>query len=142
MIYLSKHFTLTELTRSQTAIRRGINNTPDNRALARLKALARNVLEPVRVNFGIPFYPSSGFRCPKLNRAVGSSSKSQHVKGEAVDFEIPGISNLELHNWIKDNLDVDQNILEFYDGVDPNSGWCHVSWVGPDDNRNMSFTIG
>ena len=137
---LSKHFTLSELTKSGTAKRLGITNCPDNRVLSNLKALARNILEPVRFHYGIPFMPSSGYRCLILNRAIGSKSTSQHIQGEAVDFEIPGVGNLDLHNWIKENLVFDQNILEFYDGVHPNSGWCHVSYK-KDGNRNMSFTI-
>lgn len=155
---LSRHFTLAELIKSSTALRHGIDNTPGPFAECALRILAAEVLEPVRLHFGIPFSPSSGFRCRTLEKVICAKSierfldrhpnktvedyldRKQHTKGEAADFEIPGISNLELHNWIKDNLDVDQNILEFYDGVDPNSGWCHVSFK-KDNNRNMSFTI-
>ena len=133
---LSKHFTLLELTKSQTAERLGINNSPDNHALACLKALARHILEPARVHFGIPFTPSSGYRCPKLNRAVKSKPTSQHVRGEAADFEIPTIANRDLADWIKENLTFDQLILEFHNPDVANSGWVHCSYR-EGNNRNQ-----
>jgi len=125
---LSRHFTLSELTKSQTAKRLGINNKPDSRALANLMALVCHILEPVRVHFGIPFTPSSGYRCLKLNRAIGSKSTSQHVKGEAVDFEIPTIANRDLADWIKENLTFDQLILELHNPDVADSGWVHCSY--------------
>ncbi len=125
---LSKHFPLSELTKSQTAKRLGITNDPDNRVLGNLKALARHILEPVRLHYGIPFTPSSGYRCPKLNHAIGSSSTSQHVTGEAADFEIPTIANRDLADWIKDNLTFDQLILEFHNPDVADSGWVHCSY--------------
>lgn len=125
---LSKHFSLSELTRSQVAARRGIDNKPDDLALSNLVALARSILEPVRVHFGVPFSPSSGYRCPKLNRAVGSKSTSQHVLGEAADFEIPTVANRDLADWIKENLVFDQLILEFHNPDVADSGWVHCSY--------------
>lgn len=138
---LSAHFTLAELTRSQTAARNGIDNTPDDRAIAALKALAQNILEPVRNHFGKPFSPSSGFRCPQLNFKVGSSPSSQHITGQAADFEVPDVSNLELAEWIRDNLAFDQLILEFYEPGKPNAGWVHCSYTAIGENRFECLTI-
>ena len=84
---LSYNFTLSELTRSQTAARMGIDNTPDEQQIENLQRVCSEILQPVRDHFGIPFAPSSGFRSVALCEAIGSSSKSQHAKGEAVDFE-------------------------------------------------------
>jgi len=126
---ISAHFSLTELTHSATALRRGISNRPGPSEIANLTALAVNILEPVRQNFAIPFRPSSGFRTLILNQLIGSEMTSQHITGQAVDFEIPGIPNLELAGWIKNNLKFDQLILEFYRSGDPRSGWVHCSYV-------------
>jgi len=126
---LSTHFSLSELTKSETAIRKGIENEPNEKALANLIILCRSILEPVREHYGIPFVPNSGFRCLELNRAIGSSDKSQHVKGEAVDFEIPGIDNKDVALWVMDNCQFDQLILEFYKEGEPSSGWVHCSYV-------------
>ena len=136
---ISKHFTLNELMKSQTALRLGLDNTPDNDALEALTALCENVLEPVREHYGLPVVVSSGYRSPAVNKAIGSKSTSQHTKGEAADIEIPGIDNLELYYWIAINADFDQAILEYYNG-EPSSGWVHVSYVG-DDNRNQTLRI-
>ena len=129
MTRLSTHFSLKELTRSQTAERKGIKNTPNDGEIENLKTLCENILEPVREHYGIPFTPSSGFRSFDLNKAVGSSSKSQHITGQAVDFEIPGVPNMELALWIKEHLDYDQLLLEFYKESIPDSGWIHCSYV-------------
>ena len=137
MIRLSTHFSLKELTRSETAVRKGIKNEPNEREIENLKRVCENILEPVRVHYGIPFTPSSGFRSLPLNTEIGSSSKSQHIQGQAVDFEIPGVPNLELAMWVKDNLDYDQLILEFYKKDVPDSGWVHCSYV-EDRNRKDS----
>ena len=124
---LSNNFTLKELTKSQTATRKGIHNEPSTEHVENLIHLAKNILQPVREHFGKPVIISSGYRSPELCEAIGSSAKSQHAKGEAADFEIGGVDNKELAAWIADNCDFDQLILEFYDGVDPNSGWIHCS---------------
>ena len=137
---LSPHFTLSEMTKSQTALRRGIRNRPNGEQIKNLKRLAAEILEPVRAHFGRPFSPSSGFRSQALNLAVGSRSTSQHTRGEAVDFEIPGIPNRETAAWIRDNLAFDQLILEFHDDDDPASGWVHVS-LKEKDNRGQVLTI-
>lgn len=137
---LSDHFTLAEFTKSQTADRHGIDNTPDDAQTERLKILCENVLEPVREHFGKSFSPSSGFRSEELCVKIGSKTTSQHAKGEAVDFEIPGVDNKELAYWIVDNLDFDQLILEYYKPGVPDSGWVHVSFKG-EGNRNEVLTM-
>jgi zinc D-Ala-D-Ala carboxypeptidase len=135
MTRLSTHFSLKELTGSQTAERKGINNTPDDSEIENLKLVCENILEPVREHYGIPFTPSSGFRSFELNKAIGSSSKSQHITGQAVDFEIPGVPNMEVALWIKERLDYDQLILEFYKEKVPDSGWVHCSYVGQENRK-------
>ncbi|MEO9625855.1 MAG: D-Ala-D-Ala carboxypeptidase family metallohydrolase [Qipengyuania citrea] len=126
---LSPHFTLEEFTRSATARRLNIDNTPGDHEVLAMIELCSRVLEPVRAHFGgKPVRVTSGYRSPALNKAVGSSWRSQHRKGEAVDFEIPGVSNYEVARWIRDNLEFDQLILENYIRGDPNSGWVHVSY--------------
>lgn len=140
MTRLSINFTLRELTKSNTALRHGLDNTPDPMGVTvNLVRVAQYILQPVRDNFGIPFSPSSGYRSLELNRLIGSKDTSQHVKGQAVDFEIPGVSNQELAEWIKDNLNFDQLILEFHNPENPSSGWVHCSYVGPECNRNQSL---
>ena len=136
---LSKNFTLAEFTKSQTATRRGIDNTPQGEHLEAAKALFENVVQAVRENFGVTVL-NSGYRGPELNEAVGGSSNSQHCKGEAVDLECPGTSNYEVAKWIEDNLDYDQLILEFYTPGIPDSGWVHVSYTANGENRKQSLT--
>jgi len=126
-LQLSNNFTLKELTKSQTATRKGIDNEPGTVEIENLIHLAKTILQPVREHFGKPVMISSGYRSPALCEAIGSSAKSQHAKGEAADFEIHGVDNKDLATWIADNCEFDQLILEFYDGVDPNSGWIHCS---------------
>ena len=135
---LSDHFSLQELTKSSTAERRGITNEPDDEAVENLIMLCEMVLEPVRERYGFPFIPNSGFRCLELNRAIGSSDRSQHITGEAVDFEVPGISNKEVALWVKENCTFDQLILEFYKEGDPASGWVHCSYVIEGENRQTA----
>jgi hypothetical protein len=133
---LSPHFTLAELTRSQLAVRRGIDNTPPAPAIERLRLLCLHVLEPVRDRFG-PFSPSSGYRSPALNRLLGSKDNSQHCKGEAADFEIHGIANIEVARWIAGALEFDQLILEFYSETDPAAGWVHCSYKSAGNRREV-----
>ena len=135
---LSKNFTLTEYTKSQTALRQGIDNTPNDEHLASAKLLFEKVVQPVRDHFG-PTVINSGYRGPALNAAVGGSSSSQHCKGEAVDIECPGVPNYDVAKWIEDNLDFDQLILEFYTPGIPDSGWVHVSYKS-EGNRKQSLT--
>lgn len=137
---LSQHFSLTELTKSQTGERKGIDNTPGDREIQNLKDLCENVLEKIRINFGKPVVVNSGYRGPKLNKAIGGSKTSQHMTGQAADIEIPGMDNKMLFCWIKDNLNFDQLILEFYVNGVPDSGWVHVSW-NSSGNRGQVLTI-
>ena len=133
---LSRNFTLSELTKSDTAIRKGINNNPNAEQIEKLKSLCENILQPVRDHFG-RVKVTSGFRSPELCLAIGSSSNSQHARAEAADFECVGVDNVELFDWIKSNLELDQLILEFYTPGEPNSGWIHCSWLL--EGRHASF---
>lgn len=135
---LSPNFALSEFTKSQTASRRLIDNTPGRQEVDALRLLCVKVLEPVRAHFERPVVISSGYRSPALNRAIGGSRTSQHCKGEAADFEIPGISNVVVARWMHAYLNYDQLILEFYTPGQPNSGWVHVSYREP--YRNMELT--
>ena len=134
---LSKNFSLKDLIRSQTALRKGIKNDPDQNQLINLAVLVAKVLQPCRNKFG-SIAVNSGLRVLELNRAIGSGDSSSHVKGEAADFEAYSVSNTELANWIKDNLEYDQLILE-YPGPDPRDGWVHCSY-NREKNRNQVLT--
>ena len=136
---LSENFTMAEFTKSQTAERRGIDNTPEGEHLDAAVALFENVVQKVRDHFG-PTVINSGYRSPELNEAVGGSSRSQHCKGEAADIEVPGVPNAELAEWIRDNLEFDQLILEFYTPGIPDSGWVHVSYLADGENRGECLT--
>jgi hypothetical protein len=125
---LTRNFTLSELIKSDTAIRKGINNNPNAEQIEKLKALCENILQPVRDHFG-RVKITSGFRSVELCEAIGSSARSQHARAEAADFEVVGVDNAELFDWIKDNL-----TPEFYTPGEPNSGWIHCSWI-PDQPR-------
>ena len=125
---LSENFSLVELTKSQTAERKGINNTPSTEHQDNLKSLCTHVLQPVRDHFSRVVSVSSGYRSEALCLAIGSKTTSQHAKGEAADFEIYGLSNKELADWINENLYYDQLILEYWKESDPNSGWVHCSF--------------
>ena len=133
---LTENFSLNELTKSQTAERKGINNTPSTEHQENLKSLCEMILQPIRDHFGQVVSVSSGYRSPELCVAIGSSTKSQHAKGEASDFEIFGISNKELADFINENLDYDQLILEYWKGEDePNSGWVHCSYTNGNNRK-------
>jgi hypothetical protein len=136
-LQLSNNFTLNELTKSQTATRKGINNEPGTAEIENLIHLAKTILQPVREHFGKPVMISSGYRSPALCEAIGSSAKSQHAQGEAADFEIHGIDNKELAAWIAANCDFDQLILEFYIEGNANSGWIHCSSKMESSRRQM-----
>ena len=135
---LSANFELAELTKSQVAERKSIPNNPSPDQIDNLKSLCINVLQPIRSEFDKPVIISSGFRSAELCIAIGSKPTSQHAEGKAADMEIPGVDNMELAMWIKNNLNFDQLILEFYKDGEPNSGWIHVSWNG-DNNRNQTL---
>ena len=136
---LSANFTLKELTKSDTATRLGLDNTPNDEALENLKLLCEKVLQPVRDHFGKSVTVNSGYRSPESNAAVGGSKTSDHCKGQAADIEIDGLPNPELAQWIMDNLDYTQLILEFYTQGQPNSGWVHVSF-DPNNLKKQELT--
>ena len=136
---LSDHFSLRELSKSQTGTRLGISNEPDSEHLVNLVALCHNVLEPIRKEFGVVTVTSC-YRSPALNKAIGSTSeKSQHIFGEACDLEaFRAKSNLFVAEWISTSLNFDQLILEYHDESAPFSGWVHVSSKRlQSQNRNM-----
>jgi len=137
---LTQHFTLEEMTKSQTGARKGIDNTPGPEVIENLKHLCENVLEKIRANFARPITINSGYRGPALNKAIGGAKNSQHLTGQAADIEIVGIDNRTLFNWIKDNMEFDQLILEYYKEGVPESGWVHVSWNSL-RNRKHVLTI-
>ena len=125
---LSRNFTLLELIKSDTAVRKGINNNPNAGQIEKLKLLCENILQPVRDHFG-RVKITSGYRSPELCQAIGSSVNSQHAKAEAADFECVGVDNAELADWINRELSYDQLIVEYYTPGEPNSGWIHCSWI-------------
>ena len=133
---ISEHISYKEGVRSNTATRRGIDNTPNAEQLENMELVAEEVFEPLRAYVGGPIKINSFFRCPELNKAIGGSSKSQHCKGQAMDIDdtFGRMTNAEMYHWIKDYLDFDQMIWEF--GDDDNPDWVHVSYVSPEENRN------
>ena len=138
---LTANISLDELTKSQIAERKGINNNPNPAQIENLKALAVNILQPVRSHFDKPLIISSGFRTAQLCIEIGSVPTSQHCadnNAAAADFEIPGVDNRELALWIKSELEYDQLILEFYKDNEPTSGWIHCSY-STNANRNQSL---
>ena len=140
---LSKHFKLHEFEKSATAIRLGIKNKAGAGDIKNLGDLCYEILEPVRAKFDEkPVIITSGFRSEELCEAIKSSKTSQHTKGQAVDFEIAGVSNLEVALWIQNNCNYDQLILEFWkeEDEDPNSGWVHCSFV-EGSNRKQVLTF-
>ncbi len=136
---LSKHFTLEEFEKSQTATRKGIKNKAGAGEIKNLGDLCYEVLEPVRIKFDKPVTITSGYRSPQLSEAIGSKSTSQHCSGNATDFEIAGVSNLEVALWIENHCDFDQLILEYWTG-EANSGWIHVSYKDG-SNRKQVLTF-
>lgn len=125
---LTANFTLHEMTKSETALRKGLENTPGEAEIAAMTLLAQKVLQPVRDHFGKGVKVNSGFRHPDVNAAVGGSRTSDHCRGMAADIEIPGVANGYLAQWIAGNLPYTQLILEFYTPGVPDSGWVHVSY--------------
>ena len=136
---ITEHFTVEELTASPTAKAKGIKNTPTPEHLANMKYVCEKILEPVRAHFGKPIKINSSYRCPALNVAVGGSKTSQHVNGQAVDYEIEGVSNKVLADWVSENLEFDQVILEFFTQGDNNSGWVHTSIKKEGGNRKQKL---
>ena len=135
---LSKNLSLKEATKSNTATRLGIKNEPEQWEINNLRAIAENIFQPVRDHFGVPIGISSGYRCKELNTAIGGSKYSQHMIGEALDIDadIYGkVTNAEIFNYIKNNLEWDQMIWEFGDDEEPN--WVHVSYKEAGQNRKQ-----
>ena len=133
---ISKHISYKEGVHSNTAIRRGIDNTPTDDQLYFMEIVAEEVFEPLREWVGGPIKINSFYRCPELNTAIGGSATSQHCKGQAMDIDdtFCKATNAEMYNFIKENLDFDQMIWEF--GDDDNPAWVHVSYVSAEKNRN------
>jgi hypothetical protein len=127
---ISEHLDLSEVTRSETAKRKGINNTPTPEHLENFKKLAENIFEPIRKHFGVPIHISSGYRSKLLNTAIGGSLTSQHCSGEAIDLDMDGsssdVTNKMIFDFIKDNLNFDQLIFEF--GTKDKPDWVHASF--------------
>ena len=133
---ISDHITYAEAIHSQTAKRKGIDNTPNPNQIEAMKVLAEKVFEPLREWVGGPIKVNSFFRSPELNTAIGGSKTSQHCKGQAIDIDdVYGYkTNSEMHHWVKENLNFDQMIWEF--GTDTQPNWIHISYVSEDNNRN------
>jgi hypothetical protein len=136
---LTTNFSLAELTASQVAARKGIPNNPTAGQIENLKKLCESILQPIRNHYDSPVIISSGFRTPELCILINSSINSQHAKGQAADLQVIGVDNKALAKYIKENLDFDQLILEFYkESEGPHSGWVHVSYEGK-GNRKESL---
>lgn len=125
---LTANFSVHEMTKSEAAIRLGIDNTPAEAIIDNLRVLCEQVLQPIRDHYGKGVKVNSAYRSPEVNKAVGGSPISDHCKGQAADIEIPGVPNAELAQWIEANLPYTQLILEFYTQGIPDSGWVHVSY--------------
>jgi hypothetical protein len=136
---LSKNFSLEEMTKSETALRHGMDNTPKAAEIANLVVLCEKVLQPVRDHYQKGVKVNSGYRAPEVNAKVGGSKTSDHCRGLAADIEIPGVPNHELAEWISKNLSFTQVILEFYTPGVPDSGWVHVSY-DPADLKKQELT--
>lgn len=134
---LSKNLVLAEVMRSETAKRKGISNMPTPEHIENFKRLAENVFQPIRDHFGKPIHISSGYRSDALNKAIGGSKTSQHCTGEAIDIDMDGtdITNAQVFNYIKDNLEFDQLIWEF--GTSTNPDWVHVSYESTGRQRKQ-----
>lgn len=134
---LSKHLSLAEVTRSESAKRNGISNQPTAEHLNNFKLLAEKVFEPIREHFKVPIHISSGYRSLALNKKIGGSSSSQHCSGEAIDIDMDGtsITNKQVFDFIKQHLEFDQLIWEF--GTDSNPDWVHVSYESKGKQRKQ-----
>jgi hypothetical protein len=137
MTQLSKNFSLAEMTKSEIAIRRDMDNTPDETVIANLQLLCEQVLQPLRDAYKLGIKVNSAYRSPDVNAAVGGVRTSDHCKGQAADIEIPGVPNAELAQYLADNFDYTQVILEFYTSGVPDSGWVHVSY----DPNNLKCQV-
>ena len=134
---LSKNLSLAEVIRSETAKRRGVSNMPTDAHIANFKLLAEKVFQPIRDHFGVPIHISSGYRSAALNKAIGGAASSQHCTGEAIDIDMDGtsVTNAQIFNYIKDNLEFDQLIAEFPENSNP--AWVHVSYESSGKQRKQ-----
>lgn len=141
---ISNHITLAEATKSQTATRKGIDNTPPKEVIPNMIAVAEKCFEPLREWHGKPIGISSFYRSPALNRAVKGSARSQHCKGQAIDIDADifdnGLTNKQIYTWLVNNVDFDQIIWEY--GTDDNPAWVHISYVSKEKNRRQQLRIG
>lgn len=132
---ISDHVSFKEAIKSNTALRRGIDNTPNRYEQTNMEIIAEKIFEPLREWAGGPIKINSFYRCEELNRAIGGSSRSQHCEGRAMDIDdtFGHKTNAEMFEYIRNNLSFDQLIWEF--GDDNNPAWVHVSYVSEDQNR-------
>lgn len=137
---LSEFVKLKEVTKSPTAVRAGIDNSPTEEHLSNLKALCINVFDPLRKHFNRPIGISSGYRSPKLNKVIkGASTTSQHCNGEAIDIDgdiFDNITNKEIFFYIKNNLNFDQLIYEYPDSTGE-PAWVHVSYNKTENRKQL-----
>ena len=135
---ITTNLSLHEMTKSNTAIRLGIDNNPCDEHLGNMILWAENIFQPIRDQFQEPIFISSGYRSPELNKAIGGAANSQHSKGQAGDIDMDNrgsvVTNRDIFDFILDYLDFDQLILEFPD-EEENPAWVHVSYVSELHNR-------
>lgn len=137
---ISAHITYAEATKSQTALRLGIDNTPTAEVLKRMRLVAETIFEPIRLHFGIPIAVSSFYRSPELNKAMGGAKTSQHVTGEAIDIDADvfgGLTNMQIFNYVLKNLPFDQLIHEY--GTKKIPAWIHVSYKATGNRRQVIY---
>ena len=134
---LTDNFSLKEFTKSQTAERMGLDNTPPEEIIPKLTFLCTQVLEPLRKRIEKPIIITSGYRCAELCEAIGSKPTSQHCRGEAADIEALGMSTLSLAEMIINHFDFDQCILECFQKGDINSGWVHFSLTSGTNRKEV-----
>jgi hypothetical protein len=136
---ISTHLNLAEVTRSDSAKRHGIDNTPTPEHLENFKLLAEKVFEPIRLHFKEPIFISSGYRSKALNDLIKGSLSSQHCKGQAIDIDMDGskggVTNKMVFDFIKSRLDFDQLIAEFPENSNP--AWVHVSYVKTGNRKQI-----
>ena len=150
MTQLTKNFTLAELTKSQTASRKGLDNTPTPQVEKNLKNLAETILQPLREKLGKPIVINSGYRSPAVNAAVGGSATSAHRFGHAVDLVVPSYAGGDVKKlcqyivkFLKDNnIAFDQVIYEFGSDTKSSPGWVHIGIKsGNNKQRGQVITI-
>jgi hypothetical protein len=142
MTMLTNNFSLQEMIKSETALRRDMDNTPhSDEVVQNLTTLCEQVLQPLRDVYGVGIKVNSGYRSPDVNAAVGGSRTSDHCKGQAADIEIPGVANADLAQYIADNFHFTQLILEFYTQGIPDSGWVHVSYDANNLKRQVMTAV-